>query len=560
MNGKRNANQTRLGRWLLLALTASVAFLQDVPSDRLGSMTFEQGFGPPVASANTSDLTVTINSTRILMKYHYVEADAAMSGRVRRSDGSEGTYKVPVTLFYPVQPKRCNRTAIVDVVNSVFYETFAFVGTESDPFFPSLFAFADLLVGKEFMFGSQNGGYVYAQVQWNKLVIERQRGAGMLLDDTLHIDAGTDGYQILADASQFLRDPSQLYGRRAGPVPCSVDDVIAFGYSQTGELMRDFYLRGLNSSLATTAVFDSGLVFEGAIHAVGGGSCRAITDNGAELWYAYSTSACSGATPASQGKVFTINTETDIEILEGWQARGRVEDQAHYRTYEIAGTSHIPSSLFDLKALGLKPVDAPVQNYADTGPVFRAMLDNLNRWIKEGAEPPVSATIAGHLGALRSPLFSERSWGNHGRQVFVADVGPDGNALGGIRLPHVRTGDGAMGEIGGPLGVSRGTECFNDPTAVNYLMRCQDSVFYHDAGDAAIYAINGGTFKPYTEFNPGLCAQLYPDHAAYVAAVKAAADAAAQQRWILTEEIGRMVAEAESRAVQFDGCVPPLQP
>jgi len=555
MNGKRTALRPTRSKWLLLALAAGITFLQGQPSERLGSLTFDPGFGPRVASANTSDLAVTINSTRIVMKYNYVEADATMSGRVRRSDGSEGSYKVPITLFYPVQSQNCNRTGIVDVVNSVFYETFAFVGTDTDPFFPSLFAFADLLIGEEFMFGSQHGGYVYAQVQWNKLVIERQRAAGTLLDDTLHIDAGTDGYQILADASRFLRDPSQLYGRRAGAAPCSVDDVIAFGYSQTGELLRNFYLRGLNSSLATAAVFDSGLVFEGAIHAVGGGSCRAITDNAAELWYSYSSSACSGATPANQGKVFTVNTETDVEILEGWQARGGAADQAHYRTYEIAGTSHIPSSLFDLKGLGLKPVDAPVQNYADTGPVFRAMMENLNRWIKQGVEPPVSATIAGHLGSLRSPLFSERSWGNHGRQVLVADVGPDGNALGGIRLPHVRTA-----ETGAPLGVSRGTECFNDPTSVNYLMGCQDSVFYHDAGDAAIYAMNGGTFKPYTEFNPSLCAQLYPDHGAYVAAVAGAADAAAQQHWILADEVNGIVAEAESRAAQFGGCVPPAQP
>ena len=564
MNAKHLLGQrpdsTKLGKWLLLALAGGFLLLQEVPSGPYSPATFQQGFGPRVASAAAGDASFTFNSSQTIMKYQYVEADGVMSGSVRRSDGSQGTYKVPIKVVYPSQAKRCNGTAIVDVVNSVFYETFATAGTSSDPFFPSLFPFARLLLGDDFMFGAPYGGYVYAQVQWNKLVIERQRAAGTLADPTLNISQGTDGYQIIADMSRLLRSPSQVTRPTPAPIPCPATDVIAFGYSQTGQLLRNFYLRGLNTSLATDPVFDNRLVFEGAIQAVGGGSCRALSDNGAESWYSYTMAGCTGATPANAGRVFTINAETDVEILGGWQARGLPQDASRYRTYEIAGAAHIPSPLFDLKLLGLKPLDAPVQNYADIAPVFRSMMRNLNAWIKEGIDPPESATVAGHIESLRKPLFSERSWGNHGRQVFIADVGADGNALGGIRLVHVRTADSAMGEIGGPLGISRGTECFTDVSNPAYLLGCEDSRFYSDMGDAAIYALNGGSFKPYTELRSGLCAGFYPDYAAYVTAVTVAAQRAAKQRWILPEEVGPLVMEAQAKAGQFAGCVPSSQP
>jgi hypothetical protein len=58
----------------------------------------------------------------------YLQVDGVMSGNVSRGDGSEGQYRVPVTIVYPEDPARCGGEALVDVINSVFYETFAFAG------------------------------------------------------------------------------------------------------------------------------------------------------------------------------------------------------------------------------------------------------------------------------------------------------------------------------------------------------------------------------------------------------------------------------------------------
>lgn len=521
-------------------------------------LSLQRGFLNTVQAA--TDLDVAVGSSEILSGFSYVRVDANMSGSVPRNDGSEGTYNVPLTFFYPLNSRNCNDAGIVDVVNSVLYETFP----DQPP--PPLFPFASLLLGDDFIFGAERGGYVYAQVRWNKLVIER------LADPTVHIEEGTDGYFIIRDASRFLRNPSQYLTGPAPSMPCAVSDVLSFGYSQTGQLLRSFYFKGLNAELADGDTFDDGLVFEGSIHAVGGASCRELVDE--EPWYSYSMENCEGATPASEGKVFNINTETDVQILGGWRARGKRKDKNHYRNYEIAGSSHLPFSLFNLVGFGLRP-EGPEQNYADLAPVFRAMMQNLYDWVKSDIDPPGDAEIEGRVGKLDSSLFSNLSWGSHEREVFKTKLGIDGNALGGIRLVHVRTEGMKKTEIGGPLGLYRGAECFNDPTDSDYILQCSEGLSEafedfspfgvpapDDAGffDTAIYALNGGAFKPYTEGDLTLCQDFYPDRDAYLTAVTKAAEAATDERWILPEEVDQTVFEAEMKADEFGGCVPPPSP
>ena len=336
----------------------------------------------------------------------YLEVQATMSGVVVREDQTQGTYKVPITLLYPQEASMCNGSALVDVVNSVFYETYDFVGTPNDPFFPSLFPIGRLTLGDAFI---QGHGYVYAQAQWNKLVLERQRSAGTLSDPALHIDAGTDGYAILRDLSAFLRSPANSMSGSES-LPCAANNVIAFGYSQTGMLLRQFYFAGLNTEMANSSIFDDGLVFEGSLHATPGSRCRSLTDQ--SPWYSYSYTDCTGATPKPQGKVITFNTETDVQIINGWKARSaNSAAQKYYRLYELAGTSHIPATLFPLKVVGIRPPEMAEQNYVDTGPVLRAMLEHLREWIEGSVEPPVNEYLQGKVDRLATPLFTDQSWG-----------------------------------------------------------------------------------------------------------------------------------------------------
>jgi hypothetical protein len=118
----------------------------------------------------------------------------------RRSTG----FRSPVVC--PEDDSRCDGDAFVDVINSVFYETFNFAGTDQDPFFPSLLSGGPAPVGRRL---PSSRGYLYAQARWNKLVIERQRQAGTLPDPTLTIDRGTEG------TPSFATFPTSCGGQRS---------------------------------------------------------------------------------------------------------------------------------------------------------------------------------------------------------------------------------------------------------------------------------------------------------------------------------------------------------
>ncbi len=378
-----------------------------------------------------------------------------------------------------------------------------------------------LLLGDDFL---QSRGYVYAQAQWNKLVVERQRQAGTLPDPTLAIDRGTDGYVILRDHSDFLRRPAQLFVGAVAP-PCAVRDVVAFGGSQTAMLLRHFYFAGLNTALASGPPFDDGKVFEGSLQFVPGGRCRSLTDE--SPWFSHSFGHCEGETPEAQGKVITINAETDLQIVSGWRARPGGESNAgvdHYRLYEIAGASHIPTPFIPLKIVGLREPEAAEQNYAEMAPVLRAMADHLREWIEAGSAPPPSVFLKGRVARLSTPFFSTASWGSDIPLAFVTKLGEDGNALGGVRLPLVRTTLPGGVRVGGPLGHYRGTYCGTDPTDSTYILSCGLS------GDVNIYNMAGGTFAPYPEVNGRQCGDFYPTHQSYTDAITDAAKHAVAER------------------------------
>jgi hypothetical protein len=492
----------------------------------------------------TSGLKVQASSVQLLPS-GYLHVEGVMSGNVIRDDGSQAEYRVPVTLVYPEHAARCGGDALVDVINSVFYETFDFAGTEQDPFFPSLIPGARLLMGDDFL---QSRGYVYAHAQWNKLVIERQREAGTLPDQTLTIDRGTDGYVILRDLSDFLRRPTQLF---VGPVapPCAAHDVVAFGGSQTAMLLRQFYFAGMNTALASASTFDDGKVFEGSLQFLPGGRCRALSDE--RPWFSYSFAHCGGATPEAQGKVIVINAETDLQIAGGWKTRPD-GGAAHYRVYEIAGAPHVPTPFIPLKLVGLREEEAAEQNYVEMAPVLRAMAEHLRGWIEAGSAPPPSVFLKGRVARLAAPLFSAASWGSDTPLAFVTKLGEDGNVLGGVRLPHVRTTLPNGVQVGGPLGLYRGTECDTDPTESTYISSCGLS------GDVNIYNMAGGTFTPYPEADMQLCSVFYPTRRSYTNAITEAAEHAVAERWILPEDVDSIVAKAEQNAVEYPGCVPPI--
>jgi len=386
----------------------------------------------------------------------YDQYTATLQGTV-----GEGTlqhsYSVPLVLAYPSAPQDANGFALLDVPNSAIFEVY--------PSPQYILPFARLSLGQDFIFGR---GYVYAAVQWNKVVTDRLYGGGII--------SSTDGYQILIDLANWLRYPTLLTGPaevKLNPAPA----VIAVGYSQSGALLRHFYLSGRNAQLS----------FDGALIVSAGAVGLRLEENLPREYLTVNADGSGMALP-EDGKVIEVNTETDVTYLSSWLNR---TDTTSSRHYEIAGVAHLPPAILNLSSFGAKR-----QNPVDFSPAMRAQLENLHDWIADDTLPPPSLTMAG------------------GAQL---QYDSDGNAKGGVRLPHLYTRL-PSGLAGAPLGIYGGF----DPTVTwpAYL---------------------GGTFQP---FSPAKLRQLYPSQSAYVSAVTRAAEAAVAARFLLEEDKEQYVSVA----------------
>ncbi len=395
----------------------------------------------------------------------YQEIVVRMDGRAPGGD-----YSVPLTLLSPKLATDAAGVAVVDVLNTVAVGKDTVLGPEPLPL-------ARRHIGDDFLFGT---GHAYVGVLWDKDAVE-SLGAG-------HIATPADGYTVLADAGRLARRPSAYL-----PIPAVSRTeslkVIAFGFSQTGALLRSFYMEHHNTQ-------DGVSVFDAAIIGGAGGGCFRLESRRFE--------GCEGP-PVDGGKVIAVLAEGDAQFAGGWE-RGESPD---YRFVEVAGVPHIPASVDDFRGRGL-----PKQNPVGFEPVMRAALANLEMWL-DGKEPPPSIGLA---------LRDTQPRDFYGIEVTPLAVDADGNAEGGLRLPHMATilPDGT--HAGAPVGAYSGLAW--------------------GLGEHGFFLGLGGEFTP---FPPEKLRALYPDHATYVGLVAAAAGDLVAQRYILPED-GRAYVESARRS------------
>ena len=332
------------------------------------------------------------------------------------------------------------------------------------------------------MFGAGNA---HVGVIWDKKAVETLQNG--------RISAAADGFTIIADAARLARNPSKYLPASAGSPPSS-EKIIGYGYSQTGEVLREWYLEHHNKE-GDAPVFDGGFV--------------AGADGGCWDLEKLADKACSRAGGLSDGgKVIAVSTETDAQWSEGVE-RG---DDPDYRTIEIAGVSHIPAARRDFRDHG-----DPMQNPADYQAPFRAAFVNLEEWVN-GKEPPPSIAI--ELTDKRLDL------GGCCGMIREAVRDADGNALGGVRLPHMTSVLADGRQAGAPLGQYTGF-------AASFA---KDNMFF----------TIGGAFKP---FPPNKINALYPTHAAYVDLVRASTKDLEAKRYILPDDAKAYIDAAEASDV-----------
>ena len=220
------------------------------------------------------------------------------------------------------------------------------------------------------------------------------------------------GLLAVRDTAAWLRS-----GAAAAGNPCAgeLDHAYVIGVSQTGRFLRHFLYLGLNEDEAARKVFDGVIAhIAGARRGefnqrFGQPSLNATSSVGSQ--FPFTDGSAVDRVTGKRGaqlarleargtvpKIVAVNTSAEYWRGDASLVHSDVEgtrDVAPHpqtRLYLFAGCQHTPGTL--------PPPDADPNtgsrgrhtfNVVDYAPLLRAVLMNLDRWVTDGAEPPVSA-------------------------------------------------------------------------------------------------------------------------------------------------------------------------
>ena len=401
------------------------------------------------------------------------------------------------------------------------------------------------------------------------------------------VDSPVIGLGLLAvrDTAAFLR-----WGTAAEGNPCAgmVQRAYAFGVSQTGRLLRHLLYLGLDEDEQGRTVFDAVVPHVAGARRgefnlrFGQPSLNAQESVGGLFPFADEpqTDSVTGqrdgllARVTARGRrprVVSVNTSAEYwrgdASLVHTDVTGRrdVEPAADARVYAFAGTQHTPGALPPLAAdpntggRGTHPF-----NVVDYAPLLRAVLVNLDGWVRDGVAPPPSVfprladgtavaaeSTAARFAAIPGVRFPERLTRparlDFGPDVargvvselppkvgaaypsYVAAVDADGNETAGIRPV----------EIQAPLATFTGWNPRHpEQGAPGDLMAMMGSTL----------AFPRTLQEQHERRDPRAAIETrYAGRAEYLAAVRRAAEALVADRHALAEDVETMVERAGQR-------------
>ncbi|URD34827.1 alpha/beta hydrolase domain-containing protein [Methylobacterium tardum] len=385
------------------------------------------------------------------------------------------------------------------------------------------------------------------------------------------------GPKVLGLGFAATRDVVAYLRRSAADNPAGgkMQRALALGISQSGRFLRDFVHLGFNRDEAGARVFDGVLAH---ISGVGGvflnarfaQPSRTNTQHEDHLYpenaFPFSPAAQHDPVTGQRGALLRgdgfdplwmeVNTETEY-----WQkgasllttdplGRADVDLPDTARAYLIAGGFHYGRS-------GLVSDKGPCANPRNTlnpGPALRALLVDLEEWVRDGRAPPASRVPRRSDGTLVEPTatgfpyvpgLAVATFTNAiarfptyvdphpeaGPQYrpLVPRVDADGQAIAGIRLPEVAV----------PRGTYTGWNLYAEPFPAGALCDREGSLLPFAATKAEREA----------KGDPRLSlAERYPDQAAYADAVARAVDGLVAERLLLREDGERYVERARTGA------------
>ena len=335
---------------------------------------------------------------------------------------------------------------------------------------------------------------------------------------------------------------------------------LAIGVSLSGRFLRHFLDLGMNRDEAGQRVFDgvlphisgAGKVFANEPFAMPFRTATQHEDRFyPEIWppFGYGSGSSLLHGDGSDPLIIESNTSTEYwqkgaSLVHTDAAGADLALPPRVRMMLVAGTQHGGHG----GTQATPGFCANPRNPNSAGPALRAMLTNLDAWVAAGTVPPDSMVprrgdeTGVPAAAVRMPAVPGVTWaaGDNaiGRQVdwtnppaapvqpystMVAAVDADGNEVAGLRLPHLMA----------PLGTYTGTNVYKDMPSE---LCDRDGSFIPFARTRADRE-RAGDPRPSLE-------ERYGTRGAYVAKVKAAADALVAARLLLAEDAARYVAAA----------------
>lgn len=368
-----------------------------------------------------------------------------------------------------------------------------------------------------------------------------------------------------------VRDTASWF-KHASEAPIRTPRVYAMGVSQTGRVLRDFLYHGCNTDERGRQVFDAMLIH------IAGASRIDLNQRWALPTSVGSYSATSfpfadaaqrdPATGVTEGQLDNVRartnqprifyTNTGVEYWGGARAAALlhtsvdgtrdVAPAANVRMYFLAGSQHGP---------GAFPPAAPTnvqqrQNPTDYWWAMRALLVAMDRWVREGTEPPASAvpTIAdGTLvrasdlpfpairgvqsprtvwGGARSsnPLIQQQGAPGTALPLLVPQVDADGNERAGIRLPDVAV----------PLATYTGWNFRNQSSGGTEMLRPL-------IGSYVPFAATREQRQQASDPRQSV-AERYASRDAYIARIREVAVDLVRRRYLLQEDVAAIEARA----------------
>jgi hypothetical protein len=382
------------------------------------------------------------------------------------------------------------------------------------------------------------------------------------------------GYAAARDVVSFLKRDTTPANPLLNGLHSSVSRAIGFGVSQSGRFLRDFLYLGFNEDEHGRIVFDGLMPHVAGTRRMAtnvrfgqpGRNPRHLQDPAwqADLFpftYASLSDPLSGRTDGLLRRCALSSTcpkimQTDSEH-EWWASHAsllvtdlqgaHIDLPDNVRAYMIAGTPHFAEPNDRMKK-GVAAMALP-QNPMHAGAPMRALLSDLDTWLRDGVPPPASrvpmrahgtlvsassavpANIPGlpYTGIHTSAAFSDQSVlppKEIGRYpVFVPKADDDGMAVAGVHQLA--------------LAVPRATYTGWNPRAPGF----GPTAFYPLQGAVVPFAPTEAARKEANDPRPSIEAR-YANDEAYVDAVRKEAARQVAERLLLPEDADRAVEAA----------------